>query len=274
MQQSILGSVPLSHVSPLLYPGGKRRLWPFFVRRLPRALDKIGPVVSPFCGAASIELACAANGSTVIAADNVEPLINFWRHYQADSRSLIDRAVERFPLTHEEGYAIFHNELKPHCQLLGSEPLTDMERAVLYFLMNRQSFRGIGITQQLMRIVPEGRATRRKLLRFRDWYNPNLTFVLSDYKDTVEQYDGFFMYFDPPYVDSEYIYGTKSMDKSFNHQLFRDVIAAATNEWILSYKKCDLVLDLYKDFNITEHRHTHHIARKSREAIELLITNY
>lgn len=275
MQLNIFGGPTLSTNTPLMYPGGKSKLWNQFRKLLPHSLDKIGMMISPFCGSAALEIRCAVNGVKVIAGDNCEPMINFWNYYQKDSDALVDQALEWFPLSHEEGVVFYHNELEKNCTNLNGKTLTDFERAATFLLINRQSFNGQTLIQSPLKGTPEGNATASKLEKLKGWYNPNLTFVHSDYRNLIKKYEGQFMYFDPPYVGAEYIYGTKNMDKSFDHTGFRDLIAGLDNQWMLSYKKHDLIMDLYQDFNIIGYDFKHHQGLIGKQSVvELFICNY
>ena len=274
-QLNIFGGPVLSSNTPLRYPGGKTKMWKRFAKLLSERFNNIDTLVSPFCGAASIEIKCAANNIKVIAGDNLEPLINFWHYYQKDSQALVDQALQWYPLSYEEGLTFFHNELKENCQNLHGNTLTNFDRAAIFFLINRQTFRAYTLNQGPQKRTPEGLTSSSQLQKFREWYNTNITFVYSDYRKLIDHYEGHCMFFDPPYVDREYIYGTKNMDKSFDHKALRDKIVNLNNQWILCYVKHDLIMDLYQDFEIIEHEYTHTLNRTGRtEVKELFIINY
>ena len=275
MQQNIFGGPILSANTPLMYPGAKSKLWQPFMKLLPFKRGSLKTIVSPFCGSAALEIRCAVNGIKVVAGDNCEPMINFWQYYQKDSNALVDQALEWFPLSYQEGVVFYYNELAPNCTHLDGHTLSDFERAATFLLINRQSFNGQTLIQSPLKGTPQGNMTVKRLEKLRDWYNPNLTFVHSDYTDLINHYEGQFMYFDPPYVGAEYIYGTKNMDKSFNHKEFRNKIADLKNNWILSYRKHDLIMDLYQDFRIVQHNFLHHQGLKGKQSVvELFIMNY
>ena len=272
IEHGLFGAI-LSNKSPLHYPGGKARSWKHFKGLLP---NNVGTLVSPFCGGCAIELNCTINNIKVIASDRVEPLINFWQQYQKDANLVIDQAIEWFPLSYEEGINFYENQLRPNCKNLAGKVLNDQERASIYLLANRQNFRGLTLVQ-----TPQKKLHRTLSIEtFKNlkcnWYNPNITFICSDYAAIIKQYEGQFMYFDPPYVNTEYVYGTKA-DKNtkFDHKKFADKISNLSNQWILSYRKDDLIMDLYKEFHIREYKFSHvHGAKGAKDVTELFITNY
>ena len=263
----------LSHKSPLNYPGGKRRTWNHFKKVFPKD-EKI--LVSPFAGGCGVELICAANGTKVIAADKYEVLINFWQQYQINSDQLIEAAIKLLPLSYEEKLVFYENQLVPQCKDLYGNILTNFDRAVYFFLINRQSFRGLSLMQKPMHVWNKRDANAALFKKFKGWYNPNITFIHNDYRNILDQYEGHLMYFDPPYIDTEYVYGTKD-DKNikFDHKEFRNRIVNLNNRWILSYRKHELVMDLYKDFNIYEYNFSHaHGSKGAKDVTELFILNW
>ena len=257
--------------SPIKYPGGKRRAVKKFMSLLPKGVDTL---VSPFVGGAGIELACAANDIHVIASDNFEPLINFWKQFQANSMAVIDLAVSWFPLSFDKQKELFETGL---CK---SDEFSDLERAAYFFLINRQSFRGLTLAEGPQSTWDHDSCNVNLFKKFRYWVNNNITFSHSDYTTAVEQADtSSFMYFDPPYVDSERVYGCKSTRTKFDHEEFHRRITALDNKWILSYKRHDLIMDLYKDCRIIEYEFNHaFVARKGVTdglgVTELFIVNY
>lgn len=268
-----------SYKSPLNYPGGKRKTWKYFKEVFPSNIEIL---VSPFCGGCGLELLCASNNIKVIASDFSEPLINFWQYYQKDSNALINRALKLFPLSYEETRSFYLNQLEHNCKSIEGNVLTDFERAVIYFLINKQSFRGIGLAQSPQKTNPQGVANKQLIESNKGWYNPNITFLHNDYKNILDQYNGNFMYFDPPYVGAEHFYGSNiSGRNTFDHKEFRNKITSLNNQWILSYRKHDLIVDLYKDFRIVEYNFAHHYRGKgtklsygAKQVIELFIMNF
>ena len=264
---------PLTYRTPLHYPGGKKKTWKHFKNVFP---TNITTLVSPFCGGCAIELICASNGVKVIASDRVEPLINFWNQYQQQPDQIINQAIKWFPLPYDEAKVFFENELAPFCKDIEGKKLTNFERAAIYFLINRQNFRGLTLIQGPQRKIKHGDANVELFLKYKGFYNPNITFICSDYKDILNQYEGNFMYFDPPYIGTEYVYGTKS-DKNlgFNHEELAEQVTTLNNRWIMSYRKHDLIMDLYKDYRIIEYNYNHsHGSQGAKEVTELFILNW
>lgn len=250
----------LSKKSPLVYPGGKSKVINAFRLYLP---DNVTELVSPFMGGGSIELDCAARGIKVTASDNFEPLVNFWKHFIEDANKVIDFALEVFPLNQEQRGYYFNIGLQPGQKNYYGVPYSDFERAGLFLLMNRQSFRGWTLAYGHGKNYSESCANEEVFRKLRAWNNSNISVSHSDYKQTIEKHEGTFMYFDPPYVEKEECYGWQKEDTPvFDHVEFKDRISKLNNKWILSYLQHDLVMDLYKDYEIIEYQYKYTINYK------------
>jgi site-specific DNA-adenine methylase len=85
--------------TPLRYAGGKTLAVGHIVNLLP---DKIGKLVSPFLGGASVEIAIAKElGVEVIGYDIFDILINYW-HYQTTEPEKLAKKLSKFKPTKEE----------------------------------------------------------------------------------------------------------------------------------------------------------------------------
>ena len=262
----------LSKKPPIIYPGGKQRS----IKYIKPLLPNITSLVSPFVGGGAFELDCAASGIKVIGFDRFEPLVNFWNQWVAKSDKIVDAVLDLFPLSFEQKKIFYKNELKPACKDIDGKILTNFERATYFFLVNRQSFRGLTLARGPQRSWSNCTANVNLFKKLKGWHNPNIVIGQKDYRETIEEYNGKFMYLDPPYVDQGDIYGCKEDKHQFDHYEFKERIADLKSKWILSYKKHNIIMDLYKDFNIIEYSLSHKLKpiKGERFKTELLITNY
>lgn len=280
--QTNLFEVP-NHNTPLIYPGGKRRARKHFYKFLPTGTETL---VSPFVGGAAIELLCSANGIKVIASDNFEPLINFWIQFQQDADAVIDEAVRLSPLPSDERWNLYENSIEPQCTDLSGNVLSDFDRAARFFVINRFSYSGLTLaTTPHTEDFVKPNTKPQNFENFRGWWNNNIEFRHQDYRKTLSEFDGHFMFIDPPYVNCDNLYG--SMSKGFgefdHHDLFAR-LSQLKNKWILCYKKHELITTLYRDYNIFEYSLDHGMARrggkKKKDEVskykgtELFIMNY
>lgn len=116
--------------SPLRYPGGKSRAVKTIREYIPTETKKL---CAPFLGGASVELACAADGIKVYGADAFEPVVNFWKHAKKHPVLLSERVRKYYPLTKPKFYSLQKgfDDLKD-----------DLEKAVVFYVLNRSSFSG------------------------------------------------------------------------------------------------------------------------------------
>ena len=273
IEQGLFGPI-VSDQPPLIYPGGKIRAWKTLNLHLPYDITTL---VSPFIGGGAIELKCAARGIKVTAADILEPLTNFWQYFIKDSSKVMKIVHAIIPLSYEERYHYYQTELKPGTKHYNGSTLDNLNRAALFFLLNRQSFRGWTLLAPPSKTCFMDSLKDHTLKKFENWHNPNIKVLHSDYRpffqDHLKKDD--FIYADPPYVEKEHFYGTKDSVKEFDHYEFMEHMSALQNRWIISYLKHDLVIDLYKNYRIVEYQSTPTIVdNKKPPNTELFIMNF
>ena len=222
--------------SPLRYPGGKSRA----VRSiLPLIPDDTKKVCSPFVGGASIELACTARGMSVKGYDIFTPLVDFWQYLLNDSVELAERVKKYHPLNRTRFYSL----QKRYINL--KHPL---ERAAVFFVLNRSSFSGITLSGGMSPGHP--RFTESSIERLREFAVDNLTVEQADYRDSITENDDAFLYLDPPYLNGQKLYGVKGdTHTGFDHKTLRGLLDQR-ERWILSYNDCPTIREWYADYPI------------------------
>lgn len=245
MQLQMFGDT-CSYKSPLSYPGGKKHLWEFFKNFLPKDTNEI---ISPFIGGGAIELHCSVNNIKVKAADNFEPLVNFWQMLIQDSNHLVDVTRSLYPLNEEIRRFYHKTELLRFCKDEHGEILTNVKRAAIFWCINKQSFNGFTLARG---IHSSAEKSSDYFERWRTWTNTNLKVEWSDCFKTIEESNGTFMYLDPPYIGKEHYYGanTNGKDCSFDHEKLSLILSEVESPWILSYGDHPTIRELYKDFEI------------------------
>lgn len=244
-------------LSPLRYPGSKRRLAPYIAKAL--ELNEVFPslFIEPFVGGASVSLQLMQRNlvDKVLLMD-VDPWIaSFWRVVFFDTDWLTDQI-----LTVEVTLDKWH-------ELKGVTPKDDRERAINCLFFNRTNFSGI-LRED---VGPVGGKEQRSEYKI-DCRFPKKTLIdrikqISLLKDKVldiwdcswdeglrrvksEQHAGriirnrVFYYLDPPFfkkAKSLYRFYFQSED----HQALRDSILCLEDKWILSYDSADEVDVLY-----------------------------
>lgn len=222
--------------SPLRYPGGKTRGVKFITRFFPKNLDKL---LSPFFGGGSIELATASKGTKVYGYDLFSPLVEFWQCLIIQPNELAKEVEKYFPLSKDKFYELQHTQIKFK---------TKLERAAVYYVLNRSSFSGATLSGGMSPNHP--RFTETSIARLKNFYNPNIKIQKADFQKSLAEHPFTFAYLDPPYLIESSLYGRKGdAHKHFDHEALAHILKKREH-WILSYNDCDHIRNLYSGFHI------------------------
>ena len=178
----------------LVFSGGKRKIRMKIRDMIPKNVFR---VVSPFLGGGSVEVATAALGKRVIAADIFDDLLNFWWVVKRDARKMANRCADFHPIYKDRYYELLENY-----ENLDSE----FEKAVYFLLINWFGYGGLTFTRSGygVAITEKGRKKARKRFissnrKLRVFRSDNLEVIKSDYRETIASYPNDFLYLDPPY---------------------------------------------------------------------------
>lgn len=236
IEKEQLSQQTLSSRSLLRYPGGKTRGVEFITSFFPPNLDKL---LSPFWGGGSIELSVAAKGTEVIGYDVFVPLVEFWQCLQSQPEALATEVEKYYPLPKLQFYSL--QQTQTHFR-------TKLERAAVFYVLNRSSFSGATLSGGMSPDHP--RFTLTAIERLRSFYNPNFKVKKADFKDSLNNHPDTFTYLDPPYWIKSSLYGKKgSTHKDFDHEGLAEILHNR-NHWILSYNDCEEIRELYEGFHI------------------------
>lgn len=259
---------PLSSKCPIAYIGAKKNLYTRVMDMLPNGTTEL---VSPFCGGGSLELKIAASGIRVKAYDLHPPIATFYTAFNGQSHEVSDRA-------HTLDRELASEDLARYAQDNGKawmdidDPVT---QAAVFWICAKNSFNGMGMTTTLYKRRASDYYIRPE---WRNWRNPNFSCGNQTWADTLKQHPDSILYCDPPYVKKSTIYGFKGGQPEFEHEAFRDALAAHRGAWICSYGPHPLIEELYADFNI-RHLQWHFSSRNQSGdgnllGDELLISNF
>ena len=240
-------------VSPLRYPGGKRRLWGYVaeVIRLNGLCPKL--FVEPFAGGASIGLQLLAEGLVEkLALADRDPLVaSFWKVLFHDTAWLVER-VSRIAVT-VRNWRRYRN----------ATWRSDRERAIACLFLNRTSFSGIlactagpiGGPDQDSEYAIDCRFPVKTLVRrikriaaLKD----KIAFLrCSDWKATVREVERqghgskeVFYYLDPPFYNkAERLY--RYFFAKEDHDALHDLLIGLEQPWLLSYDVATSIISKY-----------------------------
>lgn len=223
-------------LSPLRYPGGKSRAIEIVFDIIPSNTKEL---VSPFFGGGSIELYCASKGIKVYGYDIFDPLVDFWKSITKNPKALAEEIELYNPLSKDMFYFL---------QKKQSSFKSQLERAAVFFVLNRSSFSGSTLSGGMSPDHPRfNKASINKVASFKV---KNFTVEKLDFEQSINNHPNTRLYLDPPYLIDNFLYGKQgNTHKGFDHQKLCDMLKKRDN-WILSYNDCTTIADMYKDYKI------------------------
>jgi DNA adenine methylase len=274
-------------LSPLRYPGSKRRLAQYLQDVV--QLNKLSPklYVEPFAGGASVALQLACNGIVEkIGLSDLDPLIaSFWQCVFFDTDWLV-KAIEEVAVT-LKNWEIFK----------ASNPDDDRGRALKCIFLNRTSFSGIlssgagpigGKSQRsaydigcrFTKPTVIKRIRQASMLRDKVAFVWNLNWerclaAMTEHTQDVDT-NQVFLYLDPPfYFKAKRLYTYYFTDQ--DHEALYDAMTKLSTPWLLSYDAAKPIEELYSSNGIKPKRIEllYSIAGSSgvTPAKELIVTN-
>ena len=245
--------------SPLRYPGGKSRALSVILPLIPEGTEK---VCSPFFGGGSVELALMGQGVEVFGSDIFSPLVDFWQEAIENPLELSVRVLEYLPLCRSKFY-----NLQKHFRELPNK----LERAAVFFVLNRSSFSGTTLSGGMS--PGHKRFTPSAIKRLKTFRSAGLKVRKIHYKVALREHPGMMAYLDPPYlISSNNLYGSRGdAHKGFDHEEL-SVVLRKRNKWVLSYNDCPEIRELYKYAQILETKWAYSMSNRKKSE-ELLIIN-
>lgn len=256
---------------PLNYLGGKSRLAAKIIPRIPA--DHVC-YCEPFVGAAWVLFSKPPSKAEVIN-DRDGELVTFWRVIQNHLQAF----MEYFK------YAVISRKLFDLENRKNPETLTDIQRAVRYYYLQRLSFGGkvAGRTFGTSATQP-GRLNltcMEETLLEVHWRLERVTIEHLDGIACVERYDRpeTFFYIDPPYYHLSQGYAHKFTDSDFER--LRDCLCKVKGRFLLSINDDPAIRKLFRSFS--QHRvslsysvgNTRSVSdTRSKPRFELFVMNY
>lgn len=267
---ALLTSEPVTTVtieknkSPLRYPGGKTRAITILERYVNTYYPDRRDVLSPFFGGGSFELHMRANGCRVRGNDLFHPLYTFWSVLQSRCDDLITAIRAKMPVTKESFLAMRSTILTT---------TDEVEKAAMYFCINRSSFSGATLCGGFSQQAATGRLTDSSLATLKRCNVADVSFTNMDcctFLQANPQTTSTLVFADPPYYINSYIYGKDGdMHESFNHAAFATALRARS-DWILTYNDCPYIRSLYEGCRIFKESWSYGM-NASKESSEIII---
>jgi DNA adenine methylase len=273
--------------SPLRYPGGKSR----GVKYLKSFLPDYSEFREVFFGGGSLTFYCIQQHPERVysASDLNYELYCFWSQLKCNSEKLIDGVqviFDRYKKVQNDGgnFSIKGKEL--FCLLVSRREsnLSELERAIDFFILNRITFSGVVDSGGYSQGSFDGRFTQSAIDRLKTTapvIQP-IDFLCEDYNYLLnKEGEDVFIFLDPPYYSAtkSKLYGKKGiLHTQFDHQLMFKELKTSRHKWLITYDNSEYIKDLYKDFYQVEWQLQYGMTNSNNSPSvlgnELLIANY
>lgn len=220
--------------SPLRYPGGKSRALDLIVQHSPKQFAEFR---EPFLGGGSVFLRFRQlhPHARFWINDLNSELYAFWKQAQ-DNVTLLMEEVSRVKRDTEDGEALFYE-----WRDADTTPMTTLQRAVRFFVLNRISFSGTVESGGYSKAAFAGRFTWSAIERLQPLQRllEGVRLTNDDYSAMLHEVgENVFIFLDPPYYSatSSKLYGRKGdLHTGFDHTRFVQELKTSPHSWLITY---------------------------------------
>lgn len=263
--------------SPLRYPGGKSRAVQQMKFLLPREFDEYR---EPFVGGGSFFIYLRQKQPNLkIWINDLNPeLYYFWKYVQVDSERLAHEVL-KVKKGRKDGQDLFNELVNID---IGS--LTEFERALRFFVLNRITFSGVVESGGYSKLAFESRFTESSVERLSKMGTimEDVKITHLDYRELLVNGDQkVFTFLDPPYFKAtkSRLYGKNGvLHTGFNHDEFADEMKNCKHSWLITY---DDSPEIRKNFSFAkiyewelQYGMNNYKQGKAEKGNELFVTNY
>ncbi len=242
--------------------------------------EKFNEYREPFVGGGSffIYLKQSRPDLSIWINDLNPELYYFWKHAQIDSENLA-RELSLIKKERQKGQELF-NELLG----LNVSSLTEFERAICFFVLNRITFSGVVESGGYSQLAFETRFTDTSIERLAKMgpLLEGIKITQLDYRQLVRDGDkSIFTFLDPPYFKAtkSRLYGKNGiLHTSFNHEEFAQEMKTCDHSWLITYDDFPEIRKNFSFANIYEwelqYGMNNYKQGKAEKGSELFIINY
>lgn len=263
--------------SPLRYPGGKSRALKEIEINLPHNFSEFR---EPFVGGGTVFIYARQKFPQVKVwiNDLNFDLFCFWKECQKDIDSLTAEVI-RIKKVEKDGRVLFDKMVES-----GNKNLSDFERAVRFFVLNRITFSGTVDSGGYSEGAFKGRFTNSSIERLSKLKNilNGVKITNLDYKDVLrEKGKEVFIFLDPPYMVAakSRLYGKRGdLHTAFDHEEFAKEIRDCKHKWLITYDDSEEIRKNFEFANIKswelQYGMNNYKQEKADKGKELFISNY
>lgn len=263
--------------SPLRYPGGKSRAVQQMKTLLPAYFEEYR---EPFVGGGSFFIYLRQVYPTLkIWINDLNPeLYCFWKYAQKDSQELA-KEILRIKSERKHGQDLFNELVGIH-----GENLSEFERAVRFFVLNRITFSGVVESGGYSQLAFEGRFTESSIARVATLqkFLEGVKITNLDYRQIISLGGReVFTFLDPPYFKAtkSRLYGKNGvLHTGFNHAEFAHEMEKCNHSWLITYDDSPEIRKNFEFANIytweLQYGMNNYKQGKAEKGSELFISNY
>ncbi|MEH1861983.1 MAG: DNA adenine methylase [Nostoc sp.] len=264
--------------SPLRYPGGKSKAINQILEYLPESFSEFR---EPFVGGGSVFIYLRQKFPElkIWINDLNRELFLFWKVAQSDLAQLV-KEIRHIKVKYTDGKLLFL-ELTS----VNINKLSDLERAVRFFVLNRITFSGTvesgGFSQEAFHKRFTDSSIER-LEKLENILSKNVQITNLDYSHLLKaEGEDVFLFLDPPYFSAtkSKLYGKDGhLHTSFEHQRFAEILQQCHHHWLITYDNSTQILENFQWANISEwelqYGMNNYKQSGAAKGKELFITNY
>ncbi|ACC79921.1 D12 class N6 adenine-specific DNA methyltransferase [Nostoc punctiforme PCC 73102] len=264
--------------SPLRYPGGKSKAINQIAEYLP---DNFSEFREPFVGGGSVFIYLRQKFPhiKIWINDLNRELFLFWKFAQCDLAHLVQE-IRHIKVKYRDGKLLF-TELAS----VDVNSLSDLERAVRFFVLNRITFSGTvesgGFSQEAFHKRFTNSSIDR-LEKLEGILSENVQITNLDYSHLLKSPgENIFLFLDPPYFSAtkSKLYGKDGdLHTFFEHKRFAELLQQCHHRWLITYDDSSQIRENFQWANISAwelqygmNNYKQSVAAKGKE---LFITNY
>lgn len=263
--------------TPLRYPGGKSRAVQQMKYLLP---NEFAEYREPFVGGGSFFIFLRQKFPNLkIWINDLNPeLYFFWKLAQVDSEKLA-REITKVNKERRDGQALFDELVN-----VNAKSLTDFERAVRFFVLNRITFSGVVESGGYSQHAFEGRFTESSVERVAKMGHilEGVKITHLDYRELLKTGGKeVFTFLDPPYFKAtkSRLYGKNGiLHTEFNHDDFAREVKTCEHSWLITYDDSPEIRSNFSFANIYEwelqYGMNNYKQGKAEKGNELFIANF
>jgi len=256
--------------TPLRYPGGKAKLYPFMKELIGKNFKNKPIYVEPFAGGCGLALKLLQENivEKIIINDNDNAIYCFWHSILYENKKFIE-LINNVSFSIDEwnfqkniymnqdkysklhiGFATFYLNRCNRSGIILAGPIGGKEQNGEYLMNCRFN------KKNLIEIIKEIYKLRKKIkLHHID--------AIKFIKYIEKRYDNLFIYLDPPYVQKgKELY--KNHFKEKDHIRLAKEVFKLNNEWFITYDNSSLIKEIYNDLYKEEFLLRYTVAREKQ----------